>query len=71
MYFIIKDVFSKKSINKFKYIRRVYLRYISYVRYYSANVNSNITSDTLNDLLINQGVAITYKEFDVLKNIPI
>lgn len=71
MYFIIKDVyFQKKSIDKFKYIRRVSLKSISSVRYYFTNVKSNITSDTLNNLLINQGVAITDKELDELKNIP-
>lgn len=71
MYFIIKDVyFQKKSIDKPKYIRRVSLKSISSVRYYSTKVNSNITSDTLNNLLINQGVAITDKELDELKNIP-
>ena len=71
MYFIIKDIyFQKKSIDKSKYIRRVSFKSIFSVRYYSTNVNSNITSYTLNNLLINQGVAITDKELDELKNIP-
>lgn len=67
---------TKKKISNFtetKYIRRVSLKSTSSVRYYSTYVNkrnNNITSDTLNNLLVNQGVTNTDKEFDELKNKP-
>lgn len=73
---MLESVCYNKKLSKYtktNYIRKVYLKSTPSVRYYSTNVindNKNITSETLNNLLINQGVTITYEELDELKNIP-